>query len=338
MLFRSTPQPVPISIGINDFPDKPNFLKILSIINAIRAIYPQSSNIERKKNNTSICGKNPITAPTPPITPSTIKLCNHSVVLILSKKDDIFMNAMTYMRGTALAAYLIFATIFIVKTANHIPVYFSGLLKGMMNPVNAGMGIPIGFVLGMQKVLQTVESGLGCLAMSAQQSDSEPREAGTISLIPSIMTLFIAIFITSYIASYGIDAGIINYGAPNDAVYRLSSFFNTASSVTGTFGLAVMALFTVLSAMTTILGSYYYLRKLFKSNAVNKNIVIYMTLIISAGTLAIFGANVVFEAVDLLLFVCSGINLIALSVFAYQANKAIKNGEVKDINEEVKSA
>ena len=259
-------------------------------------------------------------------------------LVVLSKKDDIFMNAMTYMIGTALAAYLIFATIFIVKTANHIPVYFSGLLKGMMNPVNAGMGIPIGFVLGMQKVLQTVESGLGCLAMSAQQSDSEPREAGTISLIPSIMTLFIAIFITSYIASYGIDAGIINYGAPNDAVYRLSSFFNTASSVTGTFGLAVMALFTVLSAMTTILGSYYYLRKLFKSNAINKNIVIYMTLIISAGTLAIFGANVVFEAVDLLLFVCSGINLIALSVFAYQANKAIKNGEVKDINEEVKSA
>ena len=68
--------------------------------------------------------------------------------------------------------------------------------------------------------------------------------------------------------------------------------------------------------MTTILGSYYYLRKLFKNNAVNKNIVIYLTLIVSAGTLAIFGANVVFEAVDLLLFVCSGINLIALTVFA----------------------
>ena len=64
----------------------------------------------------------------------------------------------------------------------------------------------------------------------------------------------------------------------------------------------------------------------------------YLVLIIAAGTLAVFGANVVFEAVDLLLFVCSGINLIALSVFAYQANKAIKNGEVKDINEEVKSA
>ena len=59
------------------------------------------------------------------------------------------------------------------------------------------------------------------------------------------MTIFIAIFITSYIASYGIDAGIIKYTADSDAVYRLSSFFNTASSVTGTFGLIVMSLFTV---------------------------------------------------------------------------------------------
>lgn len=245
-------------------------------------------------------------------------------LVVLSKKDDIFMNAMTYMIGTALAAYLLFASIFIVKTSGYIPTYFSGLLRGMMNPVNAGLGIPLGFILGMQKVLQTVETGLGCLAMSAQQSDSEPREAGMISLIPSIMTLFIAIFITSYIASYGIDQGIINYPL-NSAVDRLSTFFQTASSVTGTFGLIIMSLFTVLSAITTILGSYYYLRKLFKKNAVNKNISIYLTLIITAGTLAIFGANVVFEAVDLLLFVCSGINLVALTIFAYKTNKNIKD-------------
>jgi Na+/alanine symporter len=169
--------------------------------------------------------------------------------------------------------------------------------------------------------------------MSAQQSDSEPREAGIISLIPSVMTLFIAIFITSFIASYGIDAGIIKYTADSDAVYRLSSFFNTASSVTGTFGLIVMSLFTVLSAMTTILGSYYYLRKLFKNNAANKNIAIYMTLVIVAGTLAIFGANVVFEAVDLLLFVCCGINLIALTIFAYKTNKEIKAGKIEEVKE-----
>ena len=38
-------------------------------------------------------------------------------LVVLSKKDDIFMNAMTYMIGTALAGYLLFAAIFIGKTA-----------------------------------------------------------------------------------------------------------------------------------------------------------------------------------------------------------------------------
>lgn len=246
-------------------------------------------------------------------------------LIVLSKKDDVFMNAMTYMIGTAVAGYLIFAMVFIFKTSSYIPEYVSGMIEGMMNPVNAMAGIPLGLILGMQKVLQTVEAGLGCLAMSVQQSDSEPREAGVISLIPSIMTLFIAIFITSYIASYGIDAGIIQY--PLDATARLLTFFETASSVTGIFGIIVMSLFTVLSATTTILGSYYYLRKLFKKNAVNKNIAIYLILISTAGTLAIFGANVVFEAVDLLLFVCCGINLVALAIFARKTTKEIKDSK-----------
>ena len=69
-----TPHPLPISIGMNDFPDNPNFLKILSMINATRAIYPQSSNIAKNINNTNICGTNPNTAPTPATIPSRIKL------------------------------------------------------------------------------------------------------------------------------------------------------------------------------------------------------------------------------------------------------------------------
>lgn len=257
-------------------------------------------------------------------------------LIVLSKKDDVFMNAMTYMIGFAVAAYLIFATVFVVKTSSYIPEYFKGMIDGLMNPVNAMIGIPMGLIVGMQKVLQTVETGLGCLAMSAQQSDSEPREAGMISLIPSIMTLFIAIFITSYIASYGIDSGMINYGVQNDAVYRLSSFFETAQNVTGTFGLIILSMFTLLSAMTTILGSYYYLSKLFKKNGINKNIVIYLVTVTTAGTLAVFGANVVFEAVDLLLFVCCGINLSALTVFAYKTNKQLKTEKVEEMVEEAK--
>ena len=221
--------------------------------------------------------------------------------------------------------------LFIVKTSSYIPQFLSGMIEGMMNPVPMLIGIPAGLILGMQKVLQTVETGLGCLAMSVQQSDSEPREAGMISLIPSIVTLFVAIFITSYIASYGIEAGVIDYSLGLNALERLTTFFDTAASVTGVFGIIVLSLFTVLSATTTILGSYYYLRKLFKKNSDNKNIVIYLVTIISAGTLAIFGANVVFEAVDLLLFVCCGLNVTALCIFTF---KEWKKYEIVEDNED----
>ncbi len=37
-IIPGTPHPVPISIGINDFPERPNFLKIRSSTKAIRAI------------------------------------------------------------------------------------------------------------------------------------------------------------------------------------------------------------------------------------------------------------------------------------------------------------
>ena len=72
-----TPHPVPISIGMKDLPDRPNLRKIRSMMNATRAMYPQSSRIARKKNSVNICGTNPRTAPTPAMIPSRIRLCSH---------------------------------------------------------------------------------------------------------------------------------------------------------------------------------------------------------------------------------------------------------------------
>ena len=58
-IIPGTPQPLPISIGINDFPESPNLRKIRSIINATLAIYPHASRNARNINNTNICGTNP---------------------------------------------------------------------------------------------------------------------------------------------------------------------------------------------------------------------------------------------------------------------------------------
>ena len=114
-------------------------------------------------------------------------------IIVLTKKHDLFINAMTYMIGTAVVAYFIFFTIFIVKTSDHIPVYLNGMIEGMTNPVSAMLGVPLGFILGMQRVIQTAETGLGALAMSAQESDSEPREAAMISLLTTIDTRMVTI-------------------------------------------------------------------------------------------------------------------------------------------------
>ncbi|MGL5347736.1 MAG: alanine:cation symporter family protein [Peptostreptococcaceae bacterium] len=256
-------------------------------------------------------------------------------VLVLSKKHELFMGAMTYMIGSAVIGYFAFFGMFVFKTADYVPTFFASMMEGMANPVSAMLGLPLGLILGMQKVLQTAETGLGALAMAAQEADTEPREAAMISLLPTAVTVFVSIVVTSYIASWGVEHGTLALidanGAAVGTVQRLGGYIATAENVTGMFGLVVLSAFTVLSALTTILGSYYYMTKLFKQNAVNKNIAIYLGLIVAAGTLAVFGANVVFEAVDLLLFVLCGINVTALAVFTFKHWEAYKLN--KDVSE-----
>ena len=84
-IMPGTPQPIPISIGMNDLPDNPKRRKIRSMINATRAIYPQSSNMDSIRNSTSICGTKPITEPAPPTIPSTISPVSQPAVPIPSR-------------------------------------------------------------------------------------------------------------------------------------------------------------------------------------------------------------------------------------------------------------
>ncbi len=72
-IIAGTLHPNPIIRGINDFPCNPILCINLSIIKAARAIYPESSIKEIKKNNIKIFGKKTITPPTPAIIPSTSK-------------------------------------------------------------------------------------------------------------------------------------------------------------------------------------------------------------------------------------------------------------------------
>ena len=72
-IIPGTAQPIVITKGITDFPERPTFLKIGSKTTATRLMYPQSSRRAIKKYITITSGRNPTTATTPPITPSTSK-------------------------------------------------------------------------------------------------------------------------------------------------------------------------------------------------------------------------------------------------------------------------
>ncbi len=240
-------------------------------------------------------------------------------LIVLTKKHQLFVGAMTYMITIAVGAYCLFFLFFIWKTGSHIPVFLQGMRQGLRNPVNAMLGVPVGFILGMQRVLQSSETGLGTLAMSAKEADSQPREAAAISLLPTIVTIVVSVVVTSYITSYGVSQGLITL--PGGAIERLRGYFLTASFVAGSFGLVVLCLFTLLSGLSVLLSSYYFLKVLF-DNGENKNIAIYLLAILTAGTLAVFGFNIVFDVVDLLLFVVCFLNMAALCVFVHKKWKA----------------
>ncbi|MDM8534491.1 sodium:alanine symporter family protein [Clostridiaceae bacterium HSG29] len=249
--------------------------------------------------------------------------------IVLSRKHSIFINSMTYMIFSAVVLYFIFFMIFLFKTRAFAPVFFSSMIEGMKQPISMMIGVPAGFMFGVQRVMQTAEPGIGTMAMAAVEADSEPREAGQIALIPTIITVLVAIVVTSYITSYGVNTGIFNL--PIDGMGRLNGYFMTAEKVTGVFGLIVLSLFTLLSAMTTLLGSYFFLGQLFH-NSENTNIKIYLGIIILAGTMAVFGFNIIFDIVDLLIFVVAALNMIALSIFA---KDKWKDYRIKDNNSEV---
>lgn len=240
-------------------------------------------------------------------------------LIVLAKKHEVFINSMAVMIGAAVLMYLVMVIIFVTKTNDYIPTYINHIILGMQNPVSAGIGLPIGFTVAIQRITQTSEPGLGALAMSSLDSDSEPRAAGIISLIPAITTVFIAIFVTSYITSYGYDAGFVDL-KDGDSLVALEGYFRTCYNVAGLYGLITITIFTILSGITSLLGSYYFLSVLLDFSE-NQNIAIYIGLILTAGTLAIFGGSFIFEAVDLLMFVVTGTNLAAILLFVLKYYK-----------------
>ena len=74
-MTAGTVHPNPMSIGTILLPERPIFLKSLSITKATLAIYPLSSKRARNRNSVTIIGRKESTLPTPAKIPSMIRLC-----------------------------------------------------------------------------------------------------------------------------------------------------------------------------------------------------------------------------------------------------------------------
>src|SRR5574344_228196 len=108
VIRAGTPQPEPIKYGMKARPLNPNQPKTRSKIKAARVIYPHSSSKDKRKNNITICGTKPKTAPTPPIIPSVIRDVILSGQEISSKKEAtlgiiIFPNNSSLVQSVTIA-------------------------------------------------------------------------------------------------------------------------------------------------------------------------------------------------------------------------------------------
>ncbi len=250
-----------------------------------------------------------------------IPLFLFSSAIILTKKHELFINVLTIMITIAVGGYILFLIAFIMSDTAFISTFVEQMASELSAPKSAAIGLPIGLLFGLQRIIQTSETGLGGLAMSSLESDSEARAAGFIAIIPSTITIIIAIMGTSYIASYGLEKGMMTAGEAS-----LQGFFQVAYHQTGMAGVIILILFTVLSGLTTLIGSYYFVDILMKYTQ-NQKIALYMVLIFVAGTLAVFGFSIVFDLIDLLMFLVTGLNVLALFIFT---RKQWKKYKIKD--------
>ena len=98
-ITAGTEQPNPSSIGTKLLPERPILRRNVSITKAILAIYPVSSNIDKKKNRIRITGRKLSTLPTPVNIPSiTIIFKSHlsdeEYKKLYGQPDNIYLNTL----------------------------------------------------------------------------------------------------------------------------------------------------------------------------------------------------------------------------------------------------
>lgn len=252
-------------------------------------------------------------------------------VIVLTKKHVIFINALSSMIGIAVLLYFSFFIYFVSQTTDFIGIFLNRMLGGVLHPVSMGIGVPVGMIFSLQRIIQTSEAGLGTSPLAALEDRTmSPHNSAITQVVPTAITVVASLFITTYITSYGMHIGVIVL--PAEGAERMLAFFGVAHHIAGVPGILILSVFALFSGATTLLGSYFYMAQLLVNNRDHTNIIIFIGMITTAGTLSVFGFDVVFDIVDILLFVVSGLNVYALMKIAGKIVKRERK-DFKDIEQ-----
>ncbi|OED82734.1 sodium:alanine symporter [Vibrio crassostreae 9ZC13] len=239
-------------------------------------------------------------------------------LVIFTKSHQIFVSTLSSMIFSLIVAYVLFFCVFVLKTSDFVLDYLSIVYHDFIQLRSAGFGLPLGLIFGFQRIIQISETSLGTAALSSSERLNSPRREAMVQSLATIISIFIAVIITSYIFSYGrhhfSDVQLVA-----DGFSRIKGFIFTAYYVTGVPGAAVVLAFFIISGFTTILGSFHYVNTSLNL-PINARIVTYLILISASGSLSVANFGVIFDASNLLMFLVGAINLIAISRYLRHSN------------------
>ncbi|WDV44804.1 alanine:cation symporter family protein [Clostridiaceae bacterium M8S5] len=234
-------------------------------------------------------------------------------LIVITKNHELFIKTLASMIGLVIASYVLLFIVFVIKTNDFIPKYFSLIWKDFITLRRAAVGLPIGIVIGFQRIIQISETALGTSALASADGYNSPRREAAIQILSTIITIFIAVIITSYIFTYG-KYNLTGVNLSVNGFERISGYFKSVKEVTGYIGELVIMFFFIISGLTTILGSFHFVNKTINIKE-NKRIVLYITLISLSGMLSITDFNMIFDASDLLMFIVGSLNILAMLMF-----------------------
>ncbi|MCY6369266.1 alanine:cation symporter family protein [Clostridium ganghwense] len=245
-------------------------------------------------------------------------------IIVITKNHKLFINTLGSMISLVILIYAIFFMIFLFLTIEFVPEYISFIWKDFIKFKSASIGIPIGFIIGFQRIIQISETGLGTSALASSDAENSPRREALIQTISTVITTFIAVVITSYVFTYG-RYNLANVKLSGNGFERISGYLTSVVSVTGDLGAGIIIIFFILSGLTTVLGAFHFLNRTMHISQ-NKRIIFYISLITLSGILSVSNFDVIFDAADLLMFIVASINILAMFIFVI---KYIKNFKIK---------